>query len=414
MTTITTISTASLGINWQLHDRTGWGVYGINLALQLLSRKRWQPILLQAPGELPDNPLLLNKLAPLQQAYQQLANLLGKTAGYRPRSDNLIILHGLGNNFISLETLLQSRHNIGIIFFEDTSFSNQALNRAQRYPLIITGSSWNEKILRNLNLPCKIATVIQGIDPTIFHPAPKAGLFADRFVIFSGGKLEYRKGQDIVIAAFKIFREKHPEALLLAAWHNSWPESMREIGTRGHVKGTPATTGNQAENLGNWLIDNGLPPESFIVIPETPNLHMAPIIREADAALFPNRAEGGTNLVAMETMACGVPTILAANTGQLDFADPEICWPLPRQGEVLPTPTFPGVTEWGESDPEEIVAHLESIYSDSHSARQKGRRAAARLASFSWADQISKLLAELENFFAGAKPAGQTAVENAP
>ena len=31
---------------------------------------------------------------------------------------------------------------------------------------------------------------IQGIDPAVFHPAPRRGDFPDRFVIFSGGKLE--------------------------------------------------------------------------------------------------------------------------------------------------------------------------------------------------------------------------------
>jgi len=399
MTAITTISTTNLGINWQLHDRTGWGVYGINLALQLLNRKRWQPVLLQAPGRLPENPLLLKKLAPLQNAYQQLATLLERTPGYRPSGENLIILHGLGNSFISLESPLRSQHNIGVIFFENTAFSDTSLNRAKEYPLIITGSHWNEKVLRELNLPGQTATVIQGIDPTIFHPAPKAGLFANRFVIFSGGKLEYRKGQDIVIAAFKIFQEKHPEALLLAAWHNSWPESMREIATRGHVKGAPATTGNQTENISRWLIDNDLPPESFLVIPETPNVYMASIIREANVAVFPNRAEGGTNLVAMETMACGVPTILAANTGQLDFADPETCWPLTRQDKVLPTPTFQGVEGWGESDLEEIVNHLETVYSDSAGTHRKGARAAARLAHFSWANQIDQLLATIGKLY---------------
>ena len=50
-----------------------------------------------------------------------------------------------------------------------------------------------------------------------------------------------------------------------------------------------------------------------------PNAGMPRILRECDVAVFPNRAEGGTNLVAMKCMACGVPTILSANTGHLDL-----------------------------------------------------------------------------------------------
>ena len=39
----------------------------------------------------------------------------------------------------------------------------------------------------------------------------------ERFLIFSGGKMELRKGQDIVLAAFKIFARRHPEATLVTA-----------------------------------------------------------------------------------------------------------------------------------------------------------------------------------------------------
>ena len=34
----------------------------------------------------------------------------------------------------------------------------------------------------------------------------------DRFRVFSGGKLEWRKGQDIVVEAFKRFSNMHPRA----------------------------------------------------------------------------------------------------------------------------------------------------------------------------------------------------------
>src|SRR5262245_66144985 len=70
-------------------------------------------------------------------------------------------------------------------------------------------------------------------------------------------------------------------------------------------------------------------------------------------ALFPNRAEGGTNLVEMETIACGVRTIVSANTGHLDLINRNAARPLRRQK--------PGAewSEWGESDVDEIVTELE-------------------------------------------------------
>ena len=389
----------NIGIGWQLHDRTGWGIYGINLALQLLSRSDYTPTLLFPPGQLPEHPLQKEALLPAIKNYHALIKVLTNNSGFRPISDNLTILHGLGNNFIHNETPVDSSSKAGVIFFENTLFDSQSRRRAAQFPLIITGSHWNEQVLKEQGFPSQIKTVIQGIDPTIFHPAPKAGLFKNRFVIFSGGKLEYRKGQDIVIAAFRIFQKRHPEALLLASWHNNWPESMAEIATRGHVSGYPKTAGNQQQAISNWLLENGLKEESFITLPTTPNIYMASIIREADVALFPNRGEGGTNLVAMETLACGVPTILAANTGQLDFANPDICYLLEKQTSAQATATMPGVEGWGESDLEEIVTALERIYCNPEKGRQCAQRAAIRMLDFTWEKQVTELLQILNDFF---------------
>jgi glycosyltransferase involved in cell wall biosynthesis len=52
-----------------------------------------------------------------------------------------------------------------------------------------------------------------------------------------------------------------------------------------------------------------------INVGELPNVVMASVYRECDVALFLNRAEGGTNLVAMERLACGVTTILSDGRG---------------------------------------------------------------------------------------------------
>ena len=45
--------------------------------------------------------------------------------------------------------------------------------------------------------------VHQGVDTAVFNPEPVPRLLKRSLVIFSGGKLENRKGQDIVIAAFR-------------------------------------------------------------------------------------------------------------------------------------------------------------------------------------------------------------------
>ena len=84
--------------------------------------------------------------------------------------------------------------------------------RAEQMALIIAGSHWNEHVLRSNGIVAT-TTVLQGVDTALFHPGPRSGRFRDRFVIFSGGKLEFRKGQDLVLKAFKCFHQRHEEAL---------------------------------------------------------------------------------------------------------------------------------------------------------------------------------------------------------
>ena len=170
------------------------------------------------------------------------------------------LLRAFGNGFAgaSHSSRLRADRNIGVVFFEDTHFDAQAIERASsldahrrwvdmewRHP----ARAWSRERARRS---------LQGIDPTVFHPAPRSGLFADRFVVFSGGKLEYRKGQDIVVAAFRRFPQRHPDALLVTAWHNHWPQLITDLELAGHVRGVPrCRTGRSL--VGEWLAANGIP-----------------------------------------------------------------------------------------------------------------------------------------------------------
>jgi glycosyltransferase involved in cell wall biosynthesis len=203
--------------------------------------------------------------------------------------------------------------------------------------------------------------VIQGVNSADWHPAPRDSVFAGRFAIFSGGKLEFRKGQDIVIAAFRRFRAKHPEALLVTAWQNVWPASMVGMDLGGHAAGLPKVTPDGRADIVGWLEKNGIPRTACIDVGLVANNAMPNIVRACDLAVFPNRAEGGTNLVAMECIAAGVPTICSMNTGQLDLRD--WCTPLDEQGPVPDgCPLYKGTEGWGESDVLELVEAMERKY----------------------------------------------------
>ncbi len=387
-----------IAIGWSLGLNTGWGVFGTNLALQLVCHPEYQPVLLSAQGLEGGhyNPLTQKLLTPLLEEWGQFQNLIKQNPNGVFNLD-VPVIHALGNGLAcgSRDKFIGTK-NIGFIFFENTLLTEEDKQRAQRYDIILAGSSWNTKILQQNGID-RVYTVLQGIDPTLFHPAPKSGLFNDRFVIFSGGKIEFRKGQDIVVAAFKRFYKKHPDALLVFAWHNFWSQFMLGMDQTGNVKGLPQLTADkQRLDISSWLIENGLPPGSFYDVGLVPNYLMPLVYREADVALFPNRCEGGTNLVAMECLACGVPTILSANTGHLDLMDESHCYPLTKQRPVPPHPIFPGTQDWGESDIEEIVEVLERVYNDRSTAQNKGQKAAMFMQNLTWQKQVSHLITVLE------------------
>ena len=160
--------------------------------------------------------------------------------------------------------------------------------------------------------------VHEGIDPSLFHPAPKSGLLdPSRFYVFSGGKVEFRKGHDLTLIAFREFARRHDDAVLVTLWHSPWPQLS--AGFSGRLTTPLSLRPDGRIDVIGWVEKNGIAPRQVIELPETPNTLMPAILREMDCALAPSRAEACTNLLAKEAMACGVPVIAAANTGVLDL-----------------------------------------------------------------------------------------------
>jgi glycosyltransferase involved in cell wall biosynthesis len=283
-----------------------------------------------------------------------------------------------------------------MVVLQDTRIAPEAVARAAAWPTLIAGSTWNTRLLQAHGLP-DVRCVIQGIDPTLFHPGPRLGAFGDRFLVFSGGKLERRKAQDLVIAAFARFAHTRPDALLVTAWQSPWPELARELDAGGVA--APVTLDDRGRlDVAAWAEANGVPARQVLDLGMVPNAQMPPILREMDVAVFPNRAEGGTNLVAMEAMACGVPAILSANTGHLDLIDRDNCYALRAQRSLPGQPAFGDVPGWSESDLDEIVAALEAAYEDRGDARGRGARGAATVGRLTWrrmADELKAIVLEL-------------------
>ena len=382
---------ASLALTWALSTISGYGIYGVQIVLQFLRRGGGKIICTHQPG-----PVLLPALTQLRlNPVLDLAKKIAAVMQQNPSETlafNHAALHAVGNDFAGFEgqDRVWGKPNVGCAAIEHKVFSAHAREIAQSYDILIAISRWNEQFLRELDIG-PVYLCYQGIDKSLFFPGPATGLWNEKFVVFSGGKFEFRKGQDIIVAAFKIFRAKHPEALLVTCWQNLLPLDPIPYQLAGHCQDVPENDGNTLQ-VTPWLLRQGLPEGSFIDLPYTPNALMPFVLRECDVAVFPNRCEGGTNLVAMEAMACGIPTFVANNTGQRDLVEFLGCGSFDDQKTVKPSPGIANIEDWGETEVDEIVAALEKVYTCRNEKRCEALKMAEKIKEWDWSLLNEKFL----------------------
>lgn len=340
---------------WQVNASTGWGLYGLHLAIQL--KRLGRTVYLAAAPDLTHVPKPLHALLPQGDG------------GLPEPDETCVVVNALGNSFdkppeINLPNPLV---HVGLTVFEDTGLLPQHVEHLKAYDRLIAPSTWCASVLEAHGLHAAVCQ--QGYDASIFHTAPRvrarlnAPGWDGRILVFSGGKLEYRKGQDIAIAAFRLFRETNPNAVLVTAWHNPWPATMEGIWNAGYVKGVPKITHGQME-LTPWLALNGIPPEAHLDLGQLTQAEAAQAIRECDVAIFPNRCEGATNMVLSECLGMRVPVVASGLTGHADL---QFGYVIQSDGPAIKPPSrmFRGTEGWTESNVGSIARALQFVASGS-------------------------------------------------
>jgi len=387
-----------IAIAWQLGPNFGWGLFGLEIALRLKASGRARPMLLSRMLPYLGDPAIRAELEEIWARHRGAIQGMHEKnmPGARVRV-NVPVLTALGNDaarqFINPSLDYRGTENHGLVFLENPSITPQARDIYNGFDTMIAGSSWARDILR-ANGVRGAEVCIQGIDPTLFHLSPDRGVDdAKPFRIFSGGKLEFRKGQDIVLKAVRGFRDRHPDVQLTCIWGNPWyaGSSFKLLRHSPHFPGMLDHAGPEGINWSGIFEDAGMDLGQVQFHETVDNWALPEIMREADVALFPNRCEGGTNMMAMQAMACGVPCILSANSGHLDIIEEDACIPLRAQKPVaMDEPTI-STEGWGESDVDEILECLEAVYRNRGRAREIGMAGAEMMAALTWKQQIAAL-----------------------
>ncbi len=295
------------------------------------------------------------------------------------------ILQAIGNQTMTpWGPEINGSFKAGYTFFEENILQPEYIqNGKNNFDIVITGSKWCEEVLRNYGLD-NVKTVIQGVDQQIFNSyQSEKEIFKDNFVVFSGGKFEIRKGQDIVIRAYKVLQDRHKDVMLVNAWYNIWGHSMDTMAASPYIK-YEVKSKSYATSMNKILHDNGLDTKRIVTILPRSNAMMAKIYKNTDIGLFPNRCEGGTNLVLMEYMACGKPVIASYSSGHRDIINQDNSILIESMKPIDINRNGDKIAVWDDPDLDETINHLEWAYQHREELGLFGLQAANDMKKHTW------------------------------
>lgn len=284
--------------------------------------------------------------------------------------------------FTPLFEKARADQNFGYTFFEE-ELNEISVKNAKKYDLVLAGSTWcRNRMLEKGILNCDV--LIQGIDPKQFHPIENQKA-RDRFVIFSGGKFELRKGQDLVLRAVKVLQDKYRDVYLMNCWYNLWPQSVRQMLNSPYIAFSYHENEPWIDTMQRTYRDNGLDPDRVITLELVPHHKQRELFQQTDIGVFPNRCEGGTNLVLMEYMACAKPVIASNTSGHRDIITKDNALLLNQFKEIkIQNNEGALVARWQDPSLDELVACLEYAYHHRDELQKTGRRAGEDLKHFTW------------------------------
>lgn len=307
------------------------------------------------------------------------------------------LVQAIDDHLLPMHKHLSSSRHIGYCFMEYNILMREYIDNLEKhFHAVLCGSKWAylqmmEAIGRRNII---IDTAIQGVDTDLFCPSEKNLPDSDYFTVFSGGKFEYRKGQDVVIRALAHLSESKKNVRLVGSWWNPWPHTAESMLASSHIPfQVPQEWSWESLDL---LIQASVSQASlsmkFRSLPRIPHKDLAQAMRLCNVALFPNRCEAGTNLMMMEAMSCALPVIATTAHGHADVTEQLLHWMqipssvktcyYPNGSSVIP------VAEWFEPDMDATVAALETAYEDWKSGSGKlldaGRKNREAMKKFTW------------------------------
>ena len=189
---------------------------------------------------------------------------------------------------------------IGFPIFELDTFTEQEKHHLSYPDQLFVCSKWAKSVIESQVSGCNIKVVPLGINPEIFRNGAKEKQPNSPYIFFNCGKWEVRKGHDILV---KMFNDAFT------------PDDDVELWLMPH---NPFLSEHESKEWENYYKNSKLG-DKIRILPEVKTHHeLAQIMRQTDCGIFPARAEGW-NLELLEMMALGKQVITTNYSAHTEF-----------------------------------------------------------------------------------------------
>ncbi len=360
-------------------DRTGYGVFVLNLAREL---NKLFTLTLTPRSQVQDPNIIRDPV--LHECMERARDRFDYTAP----GINIWHAHNMQQFY--------SGERIGFPIFEGDLIKEDAALHLMSLDRIAVTSKWAADVIKcNLDWPDdKLAIINGGVDPLVFNDQDPVSIPAiDQFTgrkAINVGKWEIRKGHEEIIRYLSVLR---PSLTFFGMWDNVfWP------GWRDKCVELLYETGWSPVDHTKAVWKTGT--DTYLVLLGWVNSHpqYAEILKKMDFAVFPYRAEGWC-LPLHECMACGLPVVATNYSAPTEFLTEE-CGYLLNNGTMEPIYDqvhFPdgGHGEWMVPDQDELTAGIDHLMNDETYAAQAGRNAMKQAHKFTWEAAAKKLAEQL-------------------
>jgi glycosyltransferase involved in cell wall biosynthesis len=265
-----------------------------------------------------------------------------------------------------------------ISFFEINKLDTRRINNLNSSDIIFCPSKWAKTVYKKHNINAELVLCPMGIDTNIFRPIYRKK--NENYKFFNIGKIEIRKGHDILCDLFNNAFTQGDNVELHIKWNNPFLSPEEHQKWANLYKNTP---------LGNKI---------FFHNTNLKNLEFCQLINEMDCVILPTRAEGW-NFPAIQALSCGKALIITNYSAHTEFCNSENSFliEIDEMESAYDGKWFFGDAEWakiGNKQQEQTIEYMRKCYSERISTNENGVQTAKK---FSWKKTVEIIEEKLKN-----------------